>query len=49
MFSYEKGWIINEKGKAVDVAGGIDVENRNIQVSNKNSALSQQWDVIYAD
>ena len=49
MFSYEKGFIVNEKGKVVNVNGGLDAENRNIEVTNKGSALSQQWDIIYAD
>jgi len=40
---------VNEKGKVFDVQGGIDAENRNIMTANRNTDISQQWDVIYAD
>ena len=41
--------ILNERGKAVDVSGGVDVENRNIIVHNKHNGLNQQWDIMYVD
>ena len=50
MFRYQKGgFIVNDHQKVVNVNGGLDAENRNIEVTNKGSALSQQWDIIYAD
>jgi len=49
LFRYYDSHIVNEKGKALDVDGGQDVENRNIIVWNKHNGLNQQWDIIYAD
>jgi len=40
---------VNEKGKVLDVHGGVDAENRNIIVWNKHGRLNQQWEIIYAD
>ena len=40
---------MNERGKVLDVHGGIDAENRNIIVWQKHGKINQQWDVIYAD
>jgi len=36
MFRLKGDKIINEKGKALDVAGGIDKEGQNIIVFNSN-------------
>lgn len=33
----------------MDVAGGLDNENQNIQVYNKHGRINQQWELIYAD
>jgi hypothetical protein len=49
MFRFDKGFIINEKGKAMDVSGGVDAENRNIIMYRKHGKVNQQWDIIYAD
>jgi len=49
MFRLEGAYIVNERGKVLDVHGGVDEENRNIIVWNKHKGLNQQWDVIYAD
>jgi len=40
---------VNEKGKVLDVHGGVDAENRNIIVWTKHGKINQQWDIIYAD
>jgi hypothetical protein len=47
MFRYQGAQIVNEKGKAMDVQGGHDSENRNILMWNKHKGLNQQWDIIY--
>jgi len=33
----------------MDVAGGLDNENQNIQIYNKHGKVNQQWEVVYAD
>jgi len=49
MFRLDGAFIVNEKGKVLDVHGGIDAENRNVIVWTKHGKINQQWDVIYAD
>lgn len=49
MFRLDGAFIVNEKGKVWDVAGGQDGEGKNIIVWNKHGRLNQQWDVVYAD
>jgi hypothetical protein len=49
MFKYEDSHIVNERGKCMDVSGGVDAENRNIIMWNKHNGLNQQWDVIYVE
>jgi hypothetical protein len=49
LFRYQDAHIINERGKAVDVSGGLDDENRNIIMWNKHNGLNQQWDIWYVD
>jgi hypothetical protein len=52
MFRYQGGFIVNEKGKVVEVQNqgdNTDMENRNIQVSNRGGDLRQQWEVVYVD
>ena len=33
----------------MDVSGGKDYENQNIQVWNKHGKINQQWDIVYVD
>jgi hypothetical protein len=42
-------FLVNERGKVMDVSGGKDNENQNIIIYNKHGKLNQQWDLIYAD
>jgi hypothetical protein len=41
LFRFEGGYIVNEKGKVMDVSGGSDTENRNIHMWNKHKGLNQ--------
>jgi len=41
MFKYEDSHVINERGKAMDVSGGVDSDNRNIIMWNKHNGLNQ--------
>jgi hypothetical protein len=52
MFRLEGGFIVNEKGKVVEVQNqgvNTDYENRNIQVANRGDELRQQWDIVYVE
>jgi hypothetical protein len=52
MFRYENGFIVNEKGKVLEVQNqnlNTDAEQRNIQVNNRGSDIRQQWEVVYVD
>jgi hypothetical protein len=49
MFRYQSGFVVNERGKVMDVHGARDDENRDIIVWNKHGRVNQQWDLIYAD
>jgi len=49
LFRYEGAFVVNEKGKVLDVANALDQENRNIIGSSKNGKINQQWDIIYVD
>jgi hypothetical protein len=51
MFRYDNSTatINNERGKVIEIVGGIDAENRNIGLNSKNNKIHQQWDVIYVD
>jgi membrane carboxypeptidase/penicillin-binding protein PbpC len=40
---------VNEKGKVMDVHGGVDAENRQMIVWNKHGKINQQFDIIYVD
>jgi hypothetical protein len=42
-------WLINERGKVMDVHGNRDEENRDIIVWKKHGGLNQQFDIIYKD
>jgi hypothetical protein len=50
MFRLKDGhYITNEKGKVISVSGGLDAENRNLVVENRNNKVHQRWRVIYVD
>jgi hypothetical protein len=49
MFRLEGAFVVNEKGKVLDVQGQIDTEGRHIAVSAKDGKISQQWDIVYLD
>jgi membrane carboxypeptidase/penicillin-binding protein PbpC len=49
LFRKDGAFIVNEKGKVMDVAGSLDNENQNVQIFNKNGKINQQWEVVYAD
>jgi hypothetical protein len=49
MWRVKGEYLTNERGKVVEVDGGIDNENRNIVVNNKNSKVEQRWKVMYVD
>jgi len=49
LFRWQAPYMVNEKGKVLDVHSGKDEENRNIIVWKKHGGLNQQWDLIYAD
>jgi hypothetical protein len=40
---------MNEKGKVLDVDGGVDAENRKIIVHQRHGKVNQRWQIIYAD
>jgi len=40
---------VNDKGKVMTVDGGLDDENRNIQMIAKNGKLAQRWKIVYVD
>jgi hypothetical protein len=51
LFEYKNNKFVNEKGKVVEIAGGVDRENANIQVFKDLGAskINQLWDLIYVD
>ena len=50
MFKMDDAFLVNIKdGRAMDVSGNIDAENRNMIIHKKHGGLNQQWDVVYAD
>jgi hypothetical protein len=50
MFRLKDGkYVTNNKGKVMAVTGGVDAENRNIVVENRNNRVHQRWRVIYVD
>jgi hypothetical protein len=49
MFRTQGEFVINEKGKVMEVQGGLDDENRNIVVSNKDGKVAQRWRIVYVD
>lgn len=49
MFKLQGNKIINEKGKSLEVAGGIDKENQNIIINNNQNVIHQDWNIVYVD
>jgi hypothetical protein len=50
LFKFENGFVVNERGKRMQVAGNLDNENRNIEVTtDKNGKAQQMWQIVYAD
>lgn len=49
LFKVKGNAIISEKGKAMDVSGGRDINNRNVQVWKQNKTPAQQWEILYVD
>jgi len=52
MWRNEGGYIVNEKGKVLEVQNqnlDTDAENRNVQVTNRGNDIRQQWEIIYVD
>jgi hypothetical protein len=50
MFRVKEGkYITNEKGKVIAVSGGLDNENRNLVMEQRNSKVHQRWRVVYVD
>jgi membrane carboxypeptidase/penicillin-binding protein PbpC len=49
MFRYQSPFVVNDKGKVMDVSGNRDTENQNILMYRKHGKLNQQWDVVYMD
>jgi len=49
MWHLKDAFVTNERGKVMDVSGGLDDEGRNIIVYNKHGKINQQSDIIYVD
>jgi hypothetical protein len=49
MFRYQDSYVTNERGKVIAVSGGLDNENRNIVMEQKNGKVHQRWKVVYVD
>jgi hypothetical protein len=50
MFRFRNNKIVNEKGKVVDVSGGIDREGQNLIIYNDaQNRISQEWTIVYVD
>lgn len=49
MFRLKGESLVNEKGKVIEVSGGHDDENQNVQVWKSNQGLGQKWDILYLD
>jgi hypothetical protein len=41
LFRYQDSYVVNERGKVVEVQGTTDAENRNIGVNNKSNKIQQ--------
>ena len=49
MFRYKDSMVVNERGKVMAVDGGLDNENRNLVMEQKNGKVHQRWRVTYVD
>jgi len=49
MFRYQDGYVANERGKVIAVDGGLDNENRNIVMEQRNGKVHQKWRVVYVE
>jgi hypothetical protein len=49
MFNRDGNFVVNEKGKVLEVSGAADRENQNIIIQNKHGKKHQLWDIIYED
>jgi len=49
LFRYQGEFVVNERGKVLDIQGGLDQENQNIIMANKNGKVSQRWKLVYVD
>jgi hypothetical protein len=50
MFRLKDGsYITNQRGKVVEVSGGVDNEGQNLVVNNRNGKVQQRWKIIYVD
>lgn len=49
MFRAQGEFIVNEKGKVIAVSGGLDDENRNIVMEQKNGKIHQRFKIVYVD
>jgi hypothetical protein len=49
MFRSQGDFVINEKGKVMDVYQGLDNENQNLVMMTKNGKTSQRWKIVYVD
>jgi hypothetical protein len=45
----DKFFITNEKGKVMAVDGGLDNENRNLVMEQRNGKVHQRWRVVYVE
>jgi len=41
LFKKDGAFIVNERGKVMDVSGGLDNENQNIIIHNKHGKVNQ--------
>jgi hypothetical protein len=49
LFDVRGGFIVNEKGKVMDVSGGRDTENNSVIIWRKHGKINQQFDIVYVD
>ena len=49
MWRYEAPYIVNERGKVLDVDGQIDAEGRHIAATARNGNIAQHWDIVFVD
>ena len=49
MWRYKDSFVVNERGKVLDIHSGRDEENREIIAWNRHGKINQQWDIVYVD